>query len=133
MEHRHLFQQDSYQAELPLALLQEKLDLSGQVNALLLAGDGGDTGLGQERYGSGAAEILEANERDDPVGERATLQEAARLYREGGWPAEVEGREIPWSALGLGAALLVGVLDVVGTIASGWFTDRFEPRRLLAV
>src|SRR4029079_11759311 len=26
-----------------------------------------------------------------------------------------------------------GVFDVVGTIASGWFTDRFEPRRLLAV
>ncbi|WP_234384542.1 MFS transporter [Streptomyces sp. MMG1121] len=28
---------------------------------------------------------------------------------------------------------VVGVFDVVGTIASGWFTDRFEPRRLLAV
>ncbi|WP_437045360.1 MFS transporter [Streptomyces sp. enrichment culture] len=33
------------------------------------------------------------------------------------------------------AALLavIGVFDVVGTIASGWFTDRFESRRLLAV
>ncbi len=28
---------------------------------------------------------------------------------------------------------VIGVFDVVGTIASGWFTDRFEPRRLLAV
>ncbi|MEU9149999.1 MFS transporter [Streptomyces sp. NPDC048417] len=28
---------------------------------------------------------------------------------------------------------VIGVFDVVGTIASGWFTDRFEPRRLLTV
>ncbi|MBQ0847325.1 MFS transporter [Streptomyces sp. NPDC057620] len=28
---------------------------------------------------------------------------------------------------------VIGVFDVVGTIASGWFTDRFDPRRLLAV
>ncbi|MFI9646701.1 MFS transporter [Streptomyces sp. NPDC052040] len=28
---------------------------------------------------------------------------------------------------------VIGLFDVVGTIASGWFTDRFEPRRLLAV
>lgn len=28
---------------------------------------------------------------------------------------------------------VVGVFDVIGTIASGWLTDRFEPRRLLAV
>ncbi|WP_235787146.1 MFS transporter [Streptomyces mutabilis] len=28
---------------------------------------------------------------------------------------------------------VIGIFDVVGTIASGWFTDRFEPRRLLAV
>ncbi|NEB78332.1 MFS transporter [Streptomyces sp. SID14478] len=28
---------------------------------------------------------------------------------------------------------VIGVFDVIGTIASGWFTDRFEPRRLLAV
>ncbi|MCH0557582.1 MFS transporter [Streptomyces sp. MUM 16J] len=28
---------------------------------------------------------------------------------------------------------VVGVFDVAGTIASGWFTDRFAPRRLLAV
>ncbi|MDK1472579.1 MFS transporter [Streptomyces sp. 549] len=28
---------------------------------------------------------------------------------------------------------LIGVLDVVGTIASGWLTDRFDARRLLAV
>ncbi|MEU6391836.1 MFS transporter [Streptomyces sp. NPDC046939] len=27
---------------------------------------------------------------------------------------------------------VIGVFDVVGTIASGWFTDRFEARRLLA-
>lgn len=32
-----------------------------------------------------------------------------------------------------GLLAVVGVFDVVGTIASGWFTDRFEPRRLLAV
>ncbi len=34
-----------------------------------------------------------------------------------------------------GASLLalVGVFDVAGTIASGWFTDRFEPVRLLVV
>ncbi|MBT2404348.1 MFS transporter [Streptomyces sp. ISL-87] len=35
------------------------------------------------------------------------------------------------AAAGLLAA--IGVLDVVGTVASGWFTDRFEARRLLAV
>ncbi|MEV6998696.1 MFS transporter [Streptomyces sp. NPDC093982] len=28
---------------------------------------------------------------------------------------------------------VIGVFDVVGTIASGWLTDRFESRRLLAV
>ncbi len=28
---------------------------------------------------------------------------------------------------------VIGVFDVVGTIASGWFTDRYDPRRLLAV
>ncbi|MDL5202204.1 MFS transporter [Streptomyces sp. ALI-76-A] len=28
---------------------------------------------------------------------------------------------------------VIGVFDVVGTIASGWFTDRFEARRLLAL
>ena len=28
---------------------------------------------------------------------------------------------------------LVGVFDVVGTIASGWFTDRYDPRLLLGV
>ncbi|MET9496687.1 MFS transporter [Streptomyces sp. NPDC006552] len=27
---------------------------------------------------------------------------------------------------------VIGVFDVVGTVASGWFTDRFEARRLLA-
>ncbi|WP_306325620.1 MFS transporter [Streptomyces venezuelae] len=32
-----------------------------------------------------------------------------------------------------GLLAVIGVFDVVGTIASGWFTDRFEPRRLLAV
>jgi len=28
---------------------------------------------------------------------------------------------------------VIGIFDVVGTIASGWFTDRYDPRRLLAV
>ncbi|MFF0202541.1 MFS transporter [Streptomyces sp. NPDC005017] len=28
---------------------------------------------------------------------------------------------------------VIGVFDVIGTVASGWFTDRFEARRLLAV
>lgn len=28
---------------------------------------------------------------------------------------------------------VIGVFDVLGTIASGWFTDRFDARRLLAV
>ncbi|MEC4016791.1 MFS transporter [Streptomyces sp. H27-D2] len=28
---------------------------------------------------------------------------------------------------------VIGLFDVVGTIASGWFTDRFDTRRLLAV
>ncbi len=35
------------------------------------------------------------------------------------------------TAAGLLAA--VGVLDIVGTIASGWLTDRFDPRKLLAI
>ncbi|MBB6435539.1 putative MFS family arabinose efflux permease [Streptomyces candidus] len=32
-----------------------------------------------------------------------------------------------------GLLAVIGVFDIIGTIASGWFTDRFEPRRLLAV
>ncbi|MEV0845265.1 MFS transporter [Streptomyces sp. NPDC049954] len=28
---------------------------------------------------------------------------------------------------------VIGVFDIVGTVASGWFTDRYSPRRLLAV
>lgn len=32
-----------------------------------------------------------------------------------------------------GLLAVIGVFDVVGTVASGWFTDRFEARRLLAV
>jgi predicted MFS family arabinose efflux permease len=28
---------------------------------------------------------------------------------------------------------VIGIFDIVGTVASGWFTDRFSPRRLLAV
>ncbi len=35
------------------------------------------------------------------------------------------------TAAGLLAA--VGVLDVIGTVASGWLTDRFDPRKLLAI
>ncbi|ALJ20469.1 MFS transporter [Microbacterium sp. No. 7] len=31
-----------------------------------------------------------------------------------------------------GLLALVGVFDVAGTIASGWLTDRFDPRKLLA-
>ncbi|MDV5147585.1 MFS transporter [Streptomyces sp. SBC-4] len=32
-----------------------------------------------------------------------------------------------------GLLAVIGVFDIVGTIASGWFTDRFEARRLLAI
>ncbi|MFE9483100.1 MFS transporter [Streptomyces spororaveus] len=32
-----------------------------------------------------------------------------------------------------GLLAVVGVFDVIGTVASGWFTDRFDSRRLLAV
>ncbi|WP_143671181.1 MFS transporter [Streptomyces sp. Ru87] len=32
-----------------------------------------------------------------------------------------------------GLLAVIGVFDLVGTIASGWFTDRFDPRGLLAV
>ncbi|MGW4722246.1 MFS transporter [Streptomyces sp. NPDC004291] len=32
-----------------------------------------------------------------------------------------------------GLLAVIGVFDVVGTVASGWFTDRFSARRLLAV
>ncbi|MFE5811369.1 MFS transporter [Streptomyces sp. NPDC056491] len=32
-----------------------------------------------------------------------------------------------------GLLAVIGVFDVVGTVASGWFTDRFDSRRLLAV
>ncbi|MCF6525944.1 MFS transporter [Streptomyces sp. JJ36] len=28
---------------------------------------------------------------------------------------------------------VIGIFDLIGTVASGWFTDRFDPRRLLAV
>ncbi|WP_420903302.1 MFS transporter [Streptomyces boncukensis] len=32
-----------------------------------------------------------------------------------------------------GLLAVIGVFDIVGTVASGWLTDRFEARRLLAV
>ncbi|MEV7613667.1 MFS transporter [Streptomyces sp. NPDC089799] len=32
-----------------------------------------------------------------------------------------------------GLLAVIGVFDVIGTVASGWFTDRFDARRLLAV
>ncbi|MDJ0466608.1 MFS transporter [Streptomyces sp. H27-C3] len=32
-----------------------------------------------------------------------------------------------------GLLAMIGVFDIIGTIASGWFTDRFDSRRLLAV
>jgi predicted MFS family arabinose efflux permease len=32
-----------------------------------------------------------------------------------------------------GLLVLVGIFDIVGTVASGWLTDRFDPRVLLAV
>ncbi|WP_128431783.1 MFS transporter [Streptomyces cyaneus] len=44
--------------------------------------------------------------------------------------AHDEGMPVPAAASLLA---VIGVFDVVGTIASGWLTDRFEPRRLLAV
>lgn len=32
-----------------------------------------------------------------------------------------------------GLLAVIGIFDIVGTVASGWFTDRFDARRLLAV
>ncbi len=32
-----------------------------------------------------------------------------------------------------GALALIGGLNIVGTLASGWLTDRYDPRRLLAI
>jgi predicted MFS family arabinose efflux permease len=32
-----------------------------------------------------------------------------------------------------GLLALIGVFDIVGTVGSGWLTDRFDPRRLLLV
>lgn len=37
------------------------------------------------------------------------------------------------ATVGAGLLALVGVFDVVGTIASGWLTDRFDARKLLGV
>jgi MFS family permease len=45
--------------------------------------------------------------------------------------AAVDSNLTETSAAGLLA--LVGVFDVVGTVASGWLTDRVDPRRLLLV
>jgi predicted MFS family arabinose efflux permease len=44
--------------------------------------------------------------------------------------AHDEGMPVPAAASLLA---VIGVFDVIGTIASGWLTDRFDPRRLLAV
>ncbi|MGH8876115.1 MAG: MFS transporter [Stackebrandtia sp.] len=35
----------------------------------------------------------------------------------------------------MAASLLavIGIFDIIGTVASGWFTDRFDPRKLLAI
>ena len=35
-------------------------------------------------------------------------------------------------AVAAGLLAVVGVFDVLGTVASGWLTDRFDPRKLLA-
>ncbi|MFD0556588.1 sugar phosphate permease [Stackebrandtia endophytica] len=37
------------------------------------------------------------------------------------------------ATVGAGLLALIGIFDVIGTIASGWLTDRFDSRRLLAV
>jgi predicted MFS family arabinose efflux permease len=44
--------------------------------------------------------------------------------------AHDEGMPVPAAASLLA---VIGVFDLAGTIASGWFTDRFDARRLLAV
>ncbi|AZM53871.1 MFS transporter [Streptomyces sp. WAC 01529] len=44
--------------------------------------------------------------------------------------AHDHGMSVPTAAWLLA---VIGVFDIVGTIASGWLTDRFEARRLLAV
>ncbi len=36
-------------------------------------------------------------------------------------------------AVAAGLLAAVGVFDIVGTVASGWLTDRFDPRKLLAI
>ncbi|MCT2592653.1 MFS transporter [Streptomyces sp. N2-109] len=43
--------------------------------------------------------------------------------------AHDHGMAIPTAASLLA---VIGVFDIIGTIASGWFTDRYDPRRLLA-
>ncbi|MEU8892210.1 MFS transporter [Streptomyces sp. NPDC048442] len=40
------------------------------------------------------------------------------------------GMPVPAAA---GLLAVIGIFDIIGTVASGWFTDRFEARRLLAV
>jgi predicted MFS family arabinose efflux permease len=37
------------------------------------------------------------------------------------------------TTMAAGLLAVIGLFDIAGTIASGWFTDRYEPRRLLAV
>jgi sugar phosphate permease len=39
---------------------------------------------------------------------------------------------MPTSA-GAGLLAVIGIFDIIGTIASGWFTDRFDSRKLLGV
>jgi len=37
------------------------------------------------------------------------------------------------ATVGAGLLAVIGIFDIIGTIASGWLTDRFDSRRLLAV
>lgn len=37
------------------------------------------------------------------------------------------------AATAAGLLAVVGVFDILGTVASGWLTDRFDPRKLLAI
>lgn len=37
------------------------------------------------------------------------------------------------AATAAGLLAVVGVFDILGTLASGWLTDRFDPRKLLAI
>jgi MFS family permease len=115
---------------------------------LLLRDDPADVGL--RPYGA-SPESAAAAAAAPPLGMRATMQSAVRtpefwllagtFFVCGFTSTGLIGTHLVPYAVDCGIAeitaagmlALMGAMNFVGTLASGWFTDRYDPRKLLAI